>query len=185
MERETLLVARILREDLLQQSDTKGVDAFCPLDKSYWMMKVILHFHEAALGALKKGISLQDLENAQVLQKIARMKEQKLDTMVDRMQFLMDDIDNEISRLSEKLRSQMHEDEQIKRLITKEFRTVNQIRGPLIFVERVSDVALMKWSRSSTRLAIRVSVECWKSIMISRSSNCSFPRKGWIFRARV
>jgi V/A-type H+/Na+-transporting ATPase subunit B len=35
----------------------------------------------------------------------------------------------------------MHEDEQIKRLITKEFRTVSQIRGPLVFVERVSDVA--------------------------------------------
>ena len=35
----------------------------------------------------------------------------------------------------------MHEDEKLGRLITKEFRTVNQIRGPLIFVERVSDVA--------------------------------------------
>lgn len=35
----------------------------------------------------------------------------------------------------------MHEDESIKRLVTKEFRTVSQIRGPLIFVERVSDVA--------------------------------------------
>ncbi len=35
----------------------------------------------------------------------------------------------------------MHEDEPIKRLLTKEFRTVSQIRGPLIFVERVSDVA--------------------------------------------
>lgn len=35
----------------------------------------------------------------------------------------------------------MHEDEQFGRLITKEFRTVNQIRGPLIFVERVADVA--------------------------------------------
>lgn len=35
----------------------------------------------------------------------------------------------------------MHEDEHINRLITKEFRTVNQIRGPLIFVERVSDIA--------------------------------------------
>ena len=35
----------------------------------------------------------------------------------------------------------MHEDEQFGRLITKEFRTVSQIRGPLIFVERVSDVA--------------------------------------------
>jgi V/A-type H+/Na+-transporting ATPase subunit A len=103
MERETLLVSRILREDLLQQSATYGVDAFCPLEKSYWMMKVILHFHEAAQAALQKGISLQDLENAQVLQKIARMKEQKLDNIVERLQYLLDDIDTEISRISEKL----------------------------------------------------------------------------------
>ncbi|HUV15639.1 MAG TPA: V-type ATP synthase subunit B [Pelolinea sp.] len=35
----------------------------------------------------------------------------------------------------------MHEEMSIDRLITKEFRTVNQIRGPLLFVERVSDIA--------------------------------------------
>ena len=35
----------------------------------------------------------------------------------------------------------MRKEEQIGSLITKEFRTVSQIRGPLIFVERVSDVA--------------------------------------------
>lgn len=103
LERETLLVSRILREDLLQQSATFGVDAFCPLVKSYWMMKVILHFHETAQQALQKGISLQDLENAQVLQKIARMKEQKAETIVERLQYLLEDINTEISRISEKL----------------------------------------------------------------------------------
>jgi len=103
LERETLLVSRILREDLLQQSATFGVDAFCPLVKSYWMMKVILHFHEAAQQALQKGVSLQDLENAQVLQKIARMKEQKSETIVERLQYLLEDIDTEINRISEKL----------------------------------------------------------------------------------
>ncbi len=35
----------------------------------------------------------------------------------------------------------MPREKQIDQLITKEFRTVNQIRGPLLFVERVSDVA--------------------------------------------
>ena len=35
----------------------------------------------------------------------------------------------------------MHEKEQFGQLTTKEFRTVSQIRGPLIFVERVSGVA--------------------------------------------
>ncbi len=103
MEREVLLISRILREDLLQQSAIHDVDAFCPLDKSYWMMKVILHFHEAAQEAMKKGVSLQDLENAQVLQKIARMKELKLDNAVQRLQYLMSDIDNEVSRIGEKM----------------------------------------------------------------------------------
>ncbi len=102
MEREVLLISRILREDLLQQSAIHDVDAFCPLDKSYWMMKVILHFHEAAQEAMKKGVSLQDLDNAQVLQKIARMKELKLDNAVQRLQYLMSDIDTEVSRLGEK-----------------------------------------------------------------------------------
>ena len=103
MEREVLLVSRILREDLLQQSAIHDVDAFCPLDKSYWMMKVILHFHEAAQEAMKHGVGLQDLENAQVLQKIARMKELKLDNAVQRLQYLMSDIDNEVSRIGEKM----------------------------------------------------------------------------------
>lgn len=103
MEREVLLVSRILREDLLQQSAIHDVDAFCPLDKSYWMMKVILHFHEAAQEAMKKGVGLQDLENAQVLQKIARMKELKLENAVERLQYLMSDIDNEVSRIGEKM----------------------------------------------------------------------------------
>ena len=35
----------------------------------------------------------------------------------------------------------MHENHLSKHLVTKEYRTVSQIRGPLIFVERVSDVA--------------------------------------------
>ena len=35
----------------------------------------------------------------------------------------------------------MHEEERFGQLTTKEFRTVSQIRGPLIFVERVSGVA--------------------------------------------
>ena len=103
MEREVLMVSRILREDFLQQSAIKDVDAFCPLEKSYWMLKVILHFHEAAQEALKKGADLQDLENAQVLQKIARMKELSLDKAVQRLQYLIAEVDTEVSRLGEKM----------------------------------------------------------------------------------
>ncbi len=103
LEREVLLISRILREDLLQQSAIHDVDAYCTLEKSYWMMKVILHFHEMAQDALQKGVSLQDLENTQVLQKIARMKELSLDNAVQRLQYLRNEIDNELSRLGEKM----------------------------------------------------------------------------------
>jgi V/A-type H+-transporting ATPase subunit A len=94
---------RVFSRRLVAAISTFGVDAFCPLVKSYWDDEVILHFHEAAQQALQKGVSLQDLENAQVLQKIARMKEQKSETIVERLQYLLEDIDTEISRISEKL----------------------------------------------------------------------------------
>jgi V/A-type H+-transporting ATPase subunit A len=101
LERETLMSARILREDLLQQSAIHEIDAFCPLDKSYWMLKVILHFHETAQEALKEGVTLEELENAVVLQRIARMKELSHDRAVERLQFLIEEIDTEITRMRE------------------------------------------------------------------------------------
>lgn len=102
VEKEVLMISRILREDYLQQSGMHDVDSFCPLEKSYWMLKVILHFHDAAQEALKNGVSLSDIENAVVLQKIARMKEIVLSRAVERLQFIIDEIDTELSRIKEK-----------------------------------------------------------------------------------
>jgi V/A-type H+-transporting ATPase subunit A len=87
---------------MLQQSAIHEIDAFCPLDKSYWMLKVILHFHEAAQEALQKGVTLEELENAVVLQRIARMKELPHDRAVERLQFLMEEIDTEFTRMRER-----------------------------------------------------------------------------------
>jgi len=105
LEREILLISRILREDLLQQSSIHDVDSFCPLDKSYWMLKVILHFHDAAQNALKNGVSLSEIENAVVLQRIARMKEIPLSKAVERLKFFMDEIDSEMARMKDKMES--------------------------------------------------------------------------------
>lgn len=101
IEREILLTARILREDFLQQSAIHDIDAFCPMEKSYWMLKVILHFHNAALDALEQGLRLSDLEDMQVLQKIARMKELPYDRATQQLKLLIEEIDNGMSRLVE------------------------------------------------------------------------------------
>ena len=105
-EREILIVAKIIREDFLQQSGIHDIDAFCPIEKTYWMLKVILHFHEVAQDALTKGIALDDLENAVVLQRVARMRELPYDRAVSRLQFLMEEIDTEINRMKDRKETQ-------------------------------------------------------------------------------
>merc|ERR1712226_1044756 len=44
----TLEVAKVIREDFLQQNGFTEYDYMCPLAKTIGMMKVIVGFHEAA-----------------------------------------------------------------------------------------------------------------------------------------
>ena len=99
MERETLLVARLLREDLLQQSAIHQVDAFCSLQKSYLMLKVIMHFHQQAQDAVRKGLALEEIENTYTMTKLGRLKEIPLEKAEEKIQFLTDEISNEFERL--------------------------------------------------------------------------------------
>merc|ERR1711963_99875 len=48
----TLEVAKIIREDFLQQNGFVDYDCLCPLAKTIGMMKVIVGFHEAAQKAI-------------------------------------------------------------------------------------------------------------------------------------
>ncbi|NMB61061.1 MAG: V-type ATP synthase subunit A [Chloroflexi bacterium] len=75
LEREILIISKLLREDFLQQSSIQDMDAFCSLEKSYWMLKAILEYHLKAQEALKAGVELADFSDLPVLQRIARMKE--------------------------------------------------------------------------------------------------------------
>jgi len=102
MEREVLLISRILREDLLQQSGIQDVDVFCTLEKSYWMMKAILHFHDVSQSTMRDGVGLEELEKSDVLQKIARMKELPLEIAVEKIKFMINEIDTEFARMQEK-----------------------------------------------------------------------------------
>jgi len=74
-EQETLMIARMIREDLLQQSAMHEIDRYCPMIKSYRMLKTLLMFHDLARKALQNGIGLSQLNNLTVLTEIARMKE--------------------------------------------------------------------------------------------------------------
>merc|ERR1719231_1962567 len=51
----TLEVARIIREDFLQQNGFSDYDFMCPLAKTIVMMKVILGFHEMVQKAISES----------------------------------------------------------------------------------------------------------------------------------
>ncbi len=74
-EQLVFLTGRILREDLLQQSAFDDIDAFCPLEKQYVMLRVIRHAYEEVRRALLAGGDLDALVAMPVLGEVARMRD--------------------------------------------------------------------------------------------------------------
>ncbi len=73
-ERVILEVARMLREDFLQQDAFDEVDTYCPPMKQYLMLKIIMTFYQEALKAVERGVDPSRILKVSVKQDIARMK---------------------------------------------------------------------------------------------------------------
>lgn len=73
-EKVILEVARMLREDFLQQFAFDEIDAYCPPKKAYEMLRVILSFYDATAAALNRGVSLRQVLNTPIRDRIAQMK---------------------------------------------------------------------------------------------------------------
>ena len=73
-EKIILEVARMLREDFLQQFAFDEVDAYCPPLKAYWILKVIIAFSDAAVSALNRGVSLRQILELPIRDAVAGMK---------------------------------------------------------------------------------------------------------------
>lgn len=70
----TLEVARMIREFLLQQNAFHDIDTYCTLDKSYLIMKTVLHFNTLAKAALEHGARMKDLLKMKSKDRIAEAK---------------------------------------------------------------------------------------------------------------
>ncbi len=73
-ERLTLEIARMIREDFLQQHAFHNVDTFCPLEKQNLMLDTIMLFYDLAVNALEKGTGIEAITKVPVVDEIARMK---------------------------------------------------------------------------------------------------------------
>lgn len=69
-----LLTSKALREDYLQQNAFDDVDAFTSLKKMYLMLKGILIFYQGGKEALERGVTINQLRESPMIDKIARAK---------------------------------------------------------------------------------------------------------------
>lgn len=95
-EKAILEITRMIREDFLQQSAYHEVDSFCSLEKQYWMLRVILAFHERVDQAMGKGVPLVKILKLPVKTEIGRMKEL---TDCEKIKELIAHIDGTLSTL--------------------------------------------------------------------------------------
>ncbi len=73
-ERLIIEVGRILREDFLQQNGFDEIDAYCSVKKAFGMMRMVMTFYQAAETALKAEVSIDEIIQNAVVQKIARAR---------------------------------------------------------------------------------------------------------------
>ena len=66
--------ARSIREDFLHQLAFHEVDTYSSLRKQYLMMKLVLHFYDGSLDALKKGANIEKLVSIPSRESIGRFK---------------------------------------------------------------------------------------------------------------
>ena len=95
-EKAILEVTRMIREDFLQQSAYHEIDSFCPLEKQYWMLKVILNFYNRTSEAMNRGVVLNKILKLPLKQEIGRMKEL---ADVSKIKDLIGEIDKNIAGL--------------------------------------------------------------------------------------
>lgn len=95
-EKAILDVTRMIREDFLQQSAYSDTDSFCPVEKQYLMLKVIMEYYENVNVAMGKGVSLRQIQNLPLKAGIGRMKDVQ---DVEAIRKMMDDNRQQIAGL--------------------------------------------------------------------------------------
>ena len=95
-EKAILEVTRMIREDFLQQSAYSDTDSFCPLEKQYLMLKVIMTYYAQVNEVMNRGISLKQIQALPLKTNIGRMKDiQEIDTL----QKMIDGISRDLASL--------------------------------------------------------------------------------------
>jgi V/A-type H+-transporting ATPase subunit A len=73
-DRALLEVARMIREDYLQQHAYHEIDSYCSKEKQFLMLKIIWRFYQEVNKAIESGVGANRIAAVKVKDEIARMK---------------------------------------------------------------------------------------------------------------
>ena len=99
-DRITLEAARSIREDFLHQNAFDETDTYTPLEKQYYMLKLVITFNDQAQAAVKNGANVNKLIGMAVREKIGRYKYSSPDKAKDEYEKILTELANEISEVS-------------------------------------------------------------------------------------
>ena len=98
-EKSVLDIARMIREDFLQQSAFDEIDTYCSLGKQYNMLKSIVELGKKQEKAIDKGNTMDQLQRLPSRSRISRMKEVKEPDVKTFFESLRKDMDSDFSSI--------------------------------------------------------------------------------------
>ena len=106
-QRAVFEAVKMLKEYFLLQSAYHPVDLYCPMEKTYKMLELILKFYEKSIQAVNSGIPLSDILSLEVRQDLARMKIIKTDEFNDASLKINEKIDKNFDLLSKQIQEEV------------------------------------------------------------------------------
>jgi len=98
----TLEIAKMVREDFLQQNAFMDVDSYSSHDRQMRMLAMILDFEKLARDAVEKGANLNDLLEIPAREKIGRAKYVEADVYQKEYAAISAEVEQEIAAVVEK-----------------------------------------------------------------------------------
>lgn len=100
-DRLTMEVARMLREDFLQQNAFSDTDSYTSLEKQMALMDIILYYGKVALAAINKEASLEKVISIPARDKIGRAKDIDQSIYKEEYDKILKEIDEQIAKIVE------------------------------------------------------------------------------------
>ena len=98
----TLEIARMLREDFLQQNAFMDVDSYSSFDRQLRLLALILHYEDLCRDAIAKNVALPALFAIPARERLGWAKYAAAEEYAANYQQVHDEMDSEIAALIEK-----------------------------------------------------------------------------------